>query len=61
MMATSDADLSALRASVTSKGGTTAAALDSFESQGLDAVVEAAVSAAVRRGRELSADAEKGG
>jgi len=60
MMATPDADLSALRGSVTSKGGTTEAALDSFETQGLDAVVGAAVSAAVRRGRELSANADKG-
>jgi pyrroline-5-carboxylate reductase len=61
MMATREADLSALRASVTSKGGTTQAALDSFERQGLDAVVAAAVYAAVRRGRELSDNADKGG
>ena len=61
MMATYDADLSELRASVTSKGGTTQAALDSFERQGLDAVVAAAVYAAVRRGRELSDNADKGG
>lgn len=61
MMASKDADLSALRASVTSKGGTTQAALDSFEHQGLDAVVAAAVYAAVRRGRELSDSADKGG
>jgi pyrroline-5-carboxylate reductase len=51
--------LSVLRGSVTSKGGTTEAALDSFESQGFDAMVAAAVSAAVRRGRELSANADK--
>jgi pyrroline-5-carboxylate reductase len=61
MMATREADLSALRASVTSKGGTTQAALDSFERQGLDAIVAAAVYAAVRRGRELSDNADKGG
>lgn len=61
MMATREADLSALRASVTSRGGTTQAALDSFERQGLDAVVAAAVYAAVRRGRELSDNADKGG
>jgi len=61
LMATSGTDLSALRASVTSKGGTTEAALDSFESQRLDELVEAAVSAAVRRGRELAAKADKGG
>lgn len=59
MMVTPDANLSVLRGSVTSKGGTTEAALDSFESQGFDAMVAAAVSAAVRRGRELSANADK--
>jgi len=59
MMASSDADLSALRASVTSRGGTTAAALDVIETRGIQAMVEAAVIAAVNRGRELSADAEK--
>lgn len=61
MMATSDADLAALRASVTSKGGTTATALDVFETRGLQTMVEAAVTAAVERGRELSADADKRG
>lgn len=60
MMATPDADLSLLRRSVSSKGGTTEAALESLEGQGLDAVVAAAVSAAVQRGRELSANADKG-
>lgn len=61
LLATSEADLAALRTSVTSPGGTTAAAIDSLERQGLDAVVAAAVSAAVGRGRELSAHADKGG
>jgi pyrroline-5-carboxylate reductase len=60
-MTTSDASLPALRASVTSPGGTTAAALASFERNGLEAMVEAAVAAAVQRGRELSANADKGG
>lgn len=48
-----DADLSRLREEVTSKGGTTAAALASFEANGLAALVEAAVVAAATRSREL--------
>lgn len=61
LMANPESDLANLRESITSKGGTTAAALDSFKAQRFEAMVAAAVSAAVRRGRELSADAEKGG
>jgi pyrroline-5-carboxylate reductase len=60
-MAGPGADLAALRASVTSKGGTTAAALATFEDQGLERVVAAAVAAAVQRGRELAAEAGDGG
>jgi pyrroline-5-carboxylate reductase len=48
-----EADLARLRAEVTSKGGTTAAALDSFEANGLAGLVEAAVVAAATRSREL--------
>jgi pyrroline-5-carboxylate reductase len=48
-----DADLARLRAEVTSKGGTTAAALASFEANGLAGLVEAAVVAAATRSREL--------
>lgn len=47
-------DLAAMRAAVTSKGGTTAAALGVFESQGLAAVVAAAQDAAEARSRELA-------
>ena len=47
------ADLARLRAEVTSRGGTTAAAIASFEANGLAAVVEAAVVAAAERSREL--------
>jgi pyrroline-5-carboxylate reductase len=43
-----------LRESVTSKGGTTAAALDSFTEANLDHIVESAVAAAIERGRTLS-------
>jgi len=44
-----------LRQRVTSKGGTTEAALRSFEQDGLEAMVRAAVSAAAARSRELGA------
>jgi pyrroline-5-carboxylate reductase len=47
-------DLAAMRAAVTSRGGTTAAALERFDSAGLPAVVAAAMDAAVARSRELS-------
>jgi pyrroline-5-carboxylate reductase len=47
------ADLARLRAEVTSKGGTTAAAIASFESNRLADLVEAAVVAAAERSRQL--------
>lgn len=59
-MAAPGADLAALRSSVTSKGGTTAAALAAFDAQGLEEIVAAGVAAAVRRGRELAAEAADG-
>jgi pyrroline-5-carboxylate reductase len=49
----SDGDLARLRAEVTSKGGTTAAAVQVLEE--MLPVVERAVTAATRRGRELAA------
>jgi len=49
----SDLELSALRESVTSKGGTTAAALASFEASGIRAIVERALRAALDRSVEL--------
>ncbi|MCS6946730.1 MAG: pyrroline-5-carboxylate reductase [Steroidobacteraceae bacterium] len=55
MAAQSDGDLTALRAAVTSKGGTTAAALEILDgATGLRPLVAAAVDAAVRRGTELA-------
>lgn len=48
-----DATPGELRAAVTSPGGTTAAALRTFEQQGLRAAVLDAVDAAARRSREL--------
>jgi pyrroline-5-carboxylate reductase len=48
-----DADLGRLRAEVTSKGGTTGAALEVFERAGLRAIVAQALAAAAQRSREL--------
>ena len=50
----SDQSLDELIAAVSSKGGTTVAALDSFEKDGFSESVSRAVSAAVRRSKELS-------
>lgn len=50
----SDGDLARLRAEVTSKGGTTEAALRSFEGANLRGIVAAALSAATERGREMA-------
>jgi pyrroline-5-carboxylate reductase len=50
----SDGDLARLRAEVTSKGGTTEAALRVFEASNLRGIVAAAVQAATDRGREMA-------
>lgn len=50
----SDGDLARLRAEVTSKGGTTEAAVRSFDGANLRGIVAAAVNAATERGRELA-------
>jgi pyrroline-5-carboxylate reductase len=50
----SDGDLARLRAEVTSKGGTTEAALRSFEGANLRGIVAAALSAATDRSREMA-------
>ena len=47
-------DLAAMRAAVTSKGGTTAAALARFDALGLPAMVAEAMRAAVARSQELA-------
>ncbi|MEZ5500598.1 MAG: pyrroline-5-carboxylate reductase [Steroidobacteraceae bacterium] len=57
LLADADGDLAALRASVTSKGGTTAAALASFSAGHFDQIVAAAMHAAAARSRELAAAA----
>lgn len=53
MLAESDLDAAELRRRVTSPGGTTAAALESFKDNDLERVVDEAVQAAIQRGREL--------
>lgn len=53
MMLKSDNSPSTLREQVTSPGGTTAAALQSFTDQNLKEIVNNAVHAAVKRGQEL--------
>ena len=50
----SDGDLARLRAEVTSKGGTTEAALRSFDGANLRGIVAAALEAATERGREMA-------
>jgi pyrroline-5-carboxylate reductase len=50
----SDGDLARLRAEVTSKGGTTEAALRSFDAANLRGIVAAALEAATERGREMA-------
>lgn len=54
MAASGDEDPATLRRRVTSPGGTTAAAMAELDGQDFDALVDAAVAAAVRRGIELA-------
>lgn len=55
MIDDADADLATFRAQVTSRGGTTEAALRSLEHDGFREAIGRAVQAAVRRGQELAA------
>jgi pyrroline-5-carboxylate reductase len=50
----SDGDLARLRAEVTSKGGTTEAAVRAFDAANLRGIVAAALRAATDRGREMA-------
>jgi pyrroline-5-carboxylate reductase len=54
MARNSDGDLVRLRAEVTSKGGTTEAAVRSFDAANLRGIVAAALTAATERGREMA-------
>ncbi len=53
----SDGDLARLRAEVTSKGGTTEAAVRTLQAAGFDELIARAVEAATRRGRDLAEQA----
>jgi pyrroline-5-carboxylate reductase len=55
MLAESGEPAAVLRQRVTSPGGTTQAALECFEAGGLRTLVDQAIAAATRRGRELAA------
>ena len=55
MLSESGEEAATLRQRVTSPGGTTQAAIETFEAGGLRQLVDAAIAAATRRGRELSA------
>ena len=55
MAVKSDVDVHELRQQVTSSGGTTQAALESMHRSGFEALIDAAVSAAAERGRQLAA------
>jgi pyrroline-5-carboxylate reductase len=59
LMAATGNSLESLRGSVTSKGGTTAAALEAFTEAKFDAIVEQAVAAAINRGRALAEQQDK--
>ena len=54
MLSESGEPAATLRQRVTSPGGTTQAAIESFEANGLRRIVDEAIAAATRRGRELS-------
>lgn len=54
MARASDGDLARLRAEVTSKGGTTEAAVRAFDGANLRGIVATAVTAAAERGREMA-------
>jgi pyrroline-5-carboxylate reductase len=49
-----DLELSQLRQNVTSKGGTTAQAVDTFQQGGLSSLVSNAMQAAVTRAKQMS-------
>ena len=55
MLTELDEPADALRKKVTSPGGTTQAAIETFEAGGLRELVDRAITAATLRGRELSA------
>ncbi len=59
MAVKSNVDVTELRQRVTSRGGTTQAALESMHSNGFEQLIDAAVSAAAERGRQLAEGSSK--
>jgi pyrroline-5-carboxylate reductase len=56
MVVNNDLPISQLRANVTSKGGTTNAAIESFQRDDLDTIVSTAMKSAISRAQEMAAD-----
>ncbi|HBY86713.1 MAG TPA: pyrroline-5-carboxylate reductase, partial [Colwellia sp.] len=54
MVAHNSAPISELRANVTSKGGTTHAAIEQFKHDGMEQMVKNAMSAAIARAEEMA-------
>ena len=54
MVAHNDEPISTLRGNVTSKGGTTHAAIEQFKSDGMDEMVKSAMNAAIARAEEMA-------
>ena len=59
MAVQSDLDVTELRQQVTTKGGTTEAALEQLEAGHFDQLINSAIKAATRRGQELSGEGEQ--
>jgi len=59
MAVAGDVDVAELRRRVTSKGGTTEAALETFAAGDFENLVDAAITAATQRGQELAGNARK--
>ena len=59
MAVRSDADVSQLRQQVTTRGGTTEAAMEQLKAGHFEQLVDAAISAATTRGQELASDGEQ--
>lgn len=54
MVEKSSLDISTLRANVTSKGGTTHAAIETFKSEGINEIVKKSMNAAIARAEEMA-------
>ena len=54
MVAQNNVEISTLRANVTSKGGTTHAAIEQFKNDGIEKMVKNAMNAAIARAEEMA-------